>query len=348
MTNSELAPATIGYRRQAWSRRPPATEPAIDKGLGLTGRDPRQYEQPGTSLDAAKSRFLTAKRSKHLSPRTLDQYEWALGKFTNWLREHDVQEVGAITDSHIEEFMAEYESRGCEAEYVHGFARVIKTWLRLLHWKGLIAANPMATVEMPKLPRNKLPGFSTEEMLRLIGACRNTRERALLEVLLDTGLRAAELGGLNICDVDFEAGQVQVAHGKGDRSRVVHLEPPTIETIRRYLAERGGVEPGDPLFPSTRSGQRLTPNALLLICRRLGQRAGVEPCGPHRVRRTFASTAIRNGMNVYALQEMMGHADLETLGRYVTLTKADLAAEHRRCSPVQTMLRSGPAPERHS
>jgi integrase len=106
-----------------------------------------------------------------------------------------------------------------------------------------------------------------------------------------------------------------VRQGKGRRDRVAFLGAKARKALLKYLLTRPDAEPAEPLFPSVRTGERLKPNGLLLLCRRLGARAGVEHCHPHTFRRTFALWSLRAGMNIYALQQIMGHSDLEVLAQ---------------------------------
>lgn len=92
-----------------------------------------------------------------------------------------------------------------------------------------------------------------------------------------------------------------------------------------------------PLFPSLTGGP-LTPNSLLLLCRRLGERADVPHCHPHTFRRMFAITSLRNGCDLARLAVLMGHADTQVLRRYLPFVADDLADAHERYGPVDSLL----------
>ena len=102
--------------------------------------------------------------------------------------------------------------------------------------------------------------------------------------------------------------------------------------------ERGEVAAADPLWLSLTTGSGLTRSGLRLILHRLGKRADVMPCSPHVFRRTCALWSLRAGMNIYALQQMMGHTELTTLQRYLALVEADIEQAHRNHGAVDNMF----------
>jgi site-specific recombinase XerD len=203
--------------------------------------------------------------------------------------------VDQITPATIRAFLTSIISRRRSSSYVHGHARVIRTWLRFLHLEDAIEVNPMERVAMPRVERKILPTFTKDELEQLLAACQTARERAMVLVLIDTGVRASEFVHLALADVDLESGRVVVRQGKGRRDRLVFLRPHTVDAVRAYCAERTNITPSAPMFPSARTGGPLRPNGLLLFCRRLGARAGVEQCHPHKFRRTFATWSLARG-----------------------------------------------------
>jgi site-specific recombinase XerD len=290
------------------------------------------------TLEVASRAFVEAKVAQFCTQRTIGQYEWILTRFTRWAGERGIETVDQITSTDIRAFLTMLRSGERASSYVHGHARVIRTWLRFLEGEGLLDDNPMTRVAMPRVERKILPTFTKDELERLFAACKTTRERAMMLVLIDTGVRASEFVHLVLADIDWESGRVVVRQGKGRRDRFVFLRPQTTGAIRAYLAERSDAERHAPLFPSARTGGPLKPNGLLQFCRRLGRRASVDECHPHKFRRTFATWALRAGMNIHAVQRLMGHADLDVLLRYLNLDEADLAEAHRRYGPVDSIL----------
>jgi site-specific recombinase XerD len=160
-----------------------------------------------------------------------------------------------------------------------------------------------------------------------------TRNRAIILLLLDTGLRASELVGLLGCDVDMRNRRIHVVNGKGDKDRLLPFSANTAQAIQRYLMTRADDSMNDPLFV-TLDGFALDRISLRRTLHRLGQRAGVADVHPHRFRHTFAIQFLRNGGNMYVLQMLLGHSTLEMCRKYLLLAQTDADETHKRASPV--------------
>lgn len=156
--------------------------------------------------------------------------------------------------------------------------------------------------------------------------------RAAFMFLLDTGVRASELCAVNLVDVNLVTGAVMIAHGKGDKSRYVFMGKHSRRAVRAYLKQRTD---SDTAMWVTDDGNRLTYWGLNQILRRRAKQAGIKKPGLHDFRRAFAINFLRNSpKDIYSLQHLMGHADLQVLRRYLRQTDADIMDAHRRASPV--------------
>lgn len=160
------------------------------------------------------------------------------------------------------------------------------------------------------------------------------RDRAIVAVLLDSGIRASELCALIISDYDQKRGRLNIRHGKGDKQRFVFLGDRSRKALWKYLSERQGAKPAEPLF-ATQTGTHLDRNNLRHLLKNIADRAGVENCHPHRFRHTYAIEFLRNGGNVFELQKILGHTDLKTVQRYAKLAEIDLEATRSR-SPADS------------
>jgi integrase/recombinase XerD len=176
--------------------------------------------------------------------------------------------------------------------------------------------------------------LSIHDIQRLVDACKWKRDRAIVLTLTDTGVRAMELVTMTVGNIDLDAGWIHVRQGKGRKGRIVPLSEQTAQAIRRYFAKRG--EPGDdePAWVSAETGTALTDSGLRQRLKRLGRKAGVKNANPHTLRRTFATHALINGMDIYMLREIMGHNDITVLRHYLAFAPAALAQAHARHSPL--------------
>ncbi len=298
-----------------------------------------------SKLDLAVRTFLLAKEAERCTAKTLAHYRYGLSGFVAFLQRQHVSEVSGITPTHIRTYLLALQRRGLKDTTQHAQARAIKAWLNWLVCEGELQQSPMRTVAMPRLEQRIPEPFTREEVRRLLAACdrqtpRGSRDYALALVALDTGLRLAELASLKVGQVDMRTGLATVM-GKGRKQRQVVVGAKARAAMLKMLACTDA-RPGDGLWPAFNlRGERvgtLTREGVRLAIVRLGQRAGVQPCGPHRFRRTFALWSLRDGMDLHSLRLLMGHADLDVLQRYLKLAGEDVEKAHRLHSPADRLL----------
>lgn len=278
-------------------------------------------------------------QSRGLTQATLDYYQWRIQPWLVWLQSQDIGYVGDITSAHVRRYYIHLHESGNAAHSVHAAARAIRRFCNFCVAEDLLDTSPAAKVAMPVLPNKKLPAFTVDEIRAVVDACETERERAIVLMLLDTGLRAAELVSLSGGDVDMTTGAVHVI-GKGRKERVVYLSWDTLKQLRRYYRTGPGwPEVDEPVIRAERSGQRLGRSGLFQLMRSLQKRSGIAHCKPHTFRRTFALTMLRQGCDVYTLQHLMGHADLDMLRKYLAITDEDARTAHSRYSPVAALLK---------
>jgi integrase/recombinase XerD len=165
------------------------------------------------------------------------------------------------------------------------------------------------------------------------------RDQALFLFLLDTGARATETTNINLDDINLRTGEILIRSGKGGKPRKVFIGKITRKAIRAYLkvAARKFDDQNKSLWIS-KSGNGLGYSGLNLMIRRRSKRAGIEKPSAHDFRRANALNFLRNGGDIYSLQKLMGHADLQVLRRYLAQTTDDLREAHHRYSPVDNAL----------
>lgn len=310
---------------------------------GLTLR-PLQVE---TTLESVLDAFLLSREAMRCTPKTLTHYRYTCENFTRWLADHGIDRPDAITPGHVRAYLVSLQRRGLKDTTQHAHARGVKTWLRWMEAEGDIDQNPMARVAMPRLEQRIPAPYSPDDVRALLDHCdRHTaigaRNYALVLTLLDSGLRASELTGLHVGDVDMRTGLCLVT-GKGRKMRQVRIGAKARGAIVRMLGYREATEPGAPLWAAydghgKESSKALTPNGLQTTLRRLGRAAGVEPCAPHRFRRTFALWCLRDGMDLHSLRMLMGHSTLDVLQRYLALAGEDIERAHKAHSPADRLL----------
>ncbi|MGI6367895.1 MAG: tyrosine-type recombinase/integrase [Anaerolineae bacterium] len=300
-----------------------------------------------STLQSVFDAFLLSREAMRCTPKTLVHYRYTCQSFVRFLQEQGIDSPAAITPQHVRAYLVSLQRRGLKDTTQHAHARGIKTWLRWLEDEGDIPRNPMAKVAMPRLEQRIPPPFSRDDVRTLLSACdRHTaigaRNFALVMTLLDTGLRASELMAMKVGDVDMRTGLCTVL-GKGRKMRQVRVGSKARQALVRMLGYRQGVTPGGALWvvygrQGQETAQALTPNGLQTVLRRLGKQTGVQPCSPHRFRRTFALWCLRDGMDLHSLRMLMGHSSLAVLQRYLALAGEDVERAHKAHSPADKLL----------
>lgn len=304
--------------------------------------------------------FLMFKLAEGLRPATLALYRYHLNQFATWAEDPVIERVAAAD---LTAFLAwlrtDYRpvrANGDEgplsSQSVYNAWTALKSFWR---WAALTMdmPDPMAgRVPRPKVQNVEQVPFSAEEVKRLLDAAQarrrgratsnkyfihELRDRAILLMLLDTGIRAGELVALTVGSAHLPSGKIEIIDGKGGKSRIVWLGDHSRPALWRYLQERPNVDPAVPLFlsgdgPMTRSWLRKR-----LV--HLGDQAGVTGVYPHRFRHTFAVQYLRNGGDVFTLQSLLGHSSLAMVQHYLRLAQADVEHAHRRASPVDNWLK---------
>jgi integrase/recombinase XerD len=189
---------------------------------------------------------------------------------------------------------------------------------------------------MPAVEKKQLLMLTPNEVQQVLKACLTLRDRMIILLLADSGIRKAEACALNWGDVNFECGLIRVLRGKGGKYRRVVIGDITRQILLDYR-ETGNHGPHDPLI-QTRTGTRMTLSGMQSVFMRISERAGLKVT-PHALRRTFATLSHRAGMDLLELQALMGHASLEMTKHYIHMLDDDLLEAHKEHGPVDKYLR---------
>ena len=254
--------------------------------------------------------YILDARSRNLSPRSIRYYEQQIGWFIEFLMLQGCDRLDAITAHHIRlYFLHLQEKRGWKPASVQAAARAIRAFFNFCVTEELLEKSPMRKVKMPKVTERLLPAFTDADIRKLLAVTDNQRDRAMILCLLDTGCRASEFLEWNLEDVNLVTGTVRVRLTKNRSERTVYLGSRARRELLKYFASERTC-PDDPVWRTFDRRTRLTFYGLQSLLKKLSKKSGVSPCNPHRFRRTCALMSLRNGMNVYALQRIMGHSDL--------------------------------------
>lgn len=284
-------------------------------------------------LQDAYTDFLLSRQAMMCTKRTMEFYAFTLRKIAQWLERNNVHQPNEITSRNIRALLGEMVDRGYSDSYIHSYARVIRTFTRFL-LKEKYIYEPV-DFDMPKIGKKRLLVYNKEEVQQILKACKNKRDKAFILLMVDSGLRQAEVIALNWGDVDISSGIVRVEKGKGRKARSVVIG---IHTRRALLKYRNEVDYQDnkPLF-QTKCGGRFTSSGLRSWLLRISELAGIH-ISPHALRRTFATLSLRAGMNVIQLQGLLGHSTLEMTRHYIELLDGDLVKAHKEHGPIDFIM----------
>lgn len=281
---------------------------------------------------------------RRVSAHTLRAYEREVAGFTEFCsRELDVSRPGEATQAVLRAFVAHLHSRRLARTSVQRALAAVRTYFRFLRRENVVASNPARALAGPRAARTLPDVLTAPEAASLLEALPDTpagrRGRAALELLYGAGLRAAELVGLDLDDLDQGRRLVRVK-GKGGKERVVPFGRAAAAALAAYLPERREwrgaapeLEAGEPLFVNQRGG-RLSDRSLRRIVDQAVQRAAtLRRVHPHTLRHAFATHLLEAGMDLRAIQELLGHASLATTQKYTHLDLAHLMEIYRKTHP---------------
>lgn len=285
--------------------------------------------QDGTMYDNSQyiDMFIDAKRVENLSARTLRYYGETIRRCVDYIG----KPIRLIDANDIRRCLSwSMTERGCSPVTVNNERRVLSTFFQWLENEDIIRKSPVKRTKSLKEERADKKPFSDEDVARLRESCRDDRERAVVELLLSSGMRVAELCGLNRADMDMHGRECEVL-GKGRKRRTCYFSAEARLYLERYLESR--TDDNQALIVSTnRPHARLGISAVEKMMRSLGRRAGVANTHPHRFRRTMATNNLRRGMKLEEIQQLLGHSNMDTTLIYAKVDHELLKVNARRLS----------------
>jgi site-specific recombinase XerD len=296
----------------------------LDFSLKLqTSPDHLKKIQKIISLESAFAGFLVACEARALSVHTIEDYSRAIRMFIAYVGNMPMQD---ITVNQIAGFLASVRRQGVgEKTILNRHIGLAAFWTWALK-NEIVDRHIVRQVEKPKPPEIIIEPFKESEVRALLNEVRKNpeRDRAIIYLLLDTGLRASELVSLDREEIDLENHRIIVKKGKGNKDRKVPFCNKTAAVLAYYLKNCTDRKPFN-----------IKRRSLTHVVFRLGLRSGVRNVHPHRFRHTFAINYLRNGGDVFTLQKILGHTTMEMVKRYLHIAQTDIDRAHHRASPVE-------------
>jgi integrase/recombinase XerD len=303
-----------------------------------------------SGLAAPAAAFLETLAARHYSRPSIDAHRWALRQFTAWADSRGTPDPSTYTRADIEEyqlFLHRYLSpRGCRPLAINTQLARLGCVRRFFVWlcrSGTIPANPAADLDLPRKQARLLPKFLSEKEVQALLAVPNTadpfglRDRAILELFYATGIRRTEMANLDHGDYDPDTGTLFIRKGKGGKSRMLPVGERAAAWLARYLAEsrpRFHHLPQESALFLSGYGERFSPGYIGNWIKKLMKRCGIDKPGScHLWRHSCATDMHRGGADIRYVQEMLGHARMETTQIYTHVHIEALREVHTRCHP---------------
>ncbi len=276
----------------------------------------------GILLSKAIEGFTLSCQARRLSPHTIADYTRTLNRFLQHIGDQPIAEIGI---SQVEAFLANQPGREKTILNRHIGLSALWTWAMR---ENYVNRHIIRLIRRPDPQKVVIEPFSKTEVKAMLSSVKRNenRDRSLIMLLLDTGLRASELIGLKLSDIDLVARRIKVL-GKGNKERLIPFSPRTASALFRHISSLD-TGPETKIYPYTR-------NSLADLVRAIGNRAGLKGAHPHRFRHTFAINYLKNGGDPFTLQDILGHTTMEMVKVYLHIAQVDIDTVHKRASPVE-------------
>lgn len=289
--------------------------------------------------EAAKRQFLEhIEIERGRAVKTIENYDRYLSRYFAQMK---IKKVADISEQNIREFRLWLNrqpgtgSGSMKRRTQNYYMIALRAFLKFLRKRSIDCISP-ERIELAKLPERELDLITPNELDRLMKAAdgteeKNLRDKAILELLFSTGLRVSELCSLD-SDLDLSQDSLSV-RGKGEKVRVVFLSPAAKNAVAAYLKARKDM--AEALFVNFPLGKvmpsRLTPRSVERIIKQYAVRAGItKKVTPHVLRHSFATDLLNNGADIRSVQQLLGHASINTTQIYTHVTDAHLREVHKK------------------
>lgn len=286
--------------------------------------------------------FLMDCRFRNLSPFTIEGYHvylkslqrdleaWQLSLDTLTPKDLSVRMVGEMLD------------KALKPNTINGKIRTLQQFFKFLCQDGQMETNLADGLKPIKNDRKMIHTFSEEQVQRILAESDQTtftglRDYAIMLLFLETGIRVMEMSLLTVSDVNFEENFIRIKMGKGRKFRSVPIQATCVQTLKRYLEERGE-QPFDQLW-ITVFDKPLARNSIINLVKDHMNNAKITGVygACHIFRHTMAKFFLMNGGDIFTLQYLLGHANLEMTRYYVELFSTDIHKQHEKYSPIENL-----------
>ena len=269
--------------------------------------------------------FISSKKVEGCSDKTIHYYRSSIEKLIMVVKKN----VCDIATNDIRCFLAELqEQRGLSKVTIDNLRRIYSSFFSWLEDEDYITKSPVRRIHKVRTDALVKEVMTDENIEVLRDSCQESRDVAIIDLLISTGMRVGELVKINREDIDFQERQC-VVFGKGNKEREVYFNARTKIHLKKYLEQRTDSNPA--LFVSLKKPHtRLTISGVEVRLRQLGKMVNLTKVHPHKFRRTLATMAIDKGMPIEQVQKMLGHVKIDTTLHYAMVNQANVKIAHRK------------------
>ena len=278
------------------------------------------------------------RNERNVSPHTLRSYHSDLEQLSTFLGD---KELSAVDHQTLRRFIAHLMQGEVKKSSIARKLSAIRTFFRYLNREGILTSNPARLVATPRREQRLPAVLTADDAIRLMESPQSKkpadndsilRDRAVLETLYSTGIRASELIGMNREDIDRHDSLIRI-RGKGRKERIVPVGTKALDAIDAYLGRLAGSSDIAAVFLGP-SGKRLTARTVQRILENHRKQLGLQQkASPHTLRHSFATHLLESGADLRAIQELLGHASLSTTQRYTHVNLDSLMEVYDKAHP---------------
>ena len=279
---------------------------------------------------------------KGLSKNTQQSYSYDLQHYFNYLNAKQITDLGTVTKKDADAFVAEFMAKEYKGSSLARLIATMHAFHKFLMVERIITINPWEHITAPKLPKKLPVSLTRAETVALLqgndflkAEALDLRNRSIIQMLYDTGMRVSELIHVKINDINFHERVVRI-FGKGGKERLNPISMAGIVVIINYIEEMRPILDSDtsPYLFLNQQGKPLTRQGIWKIIKRRAKLVGIQKdISPHVLRHTFATHLLENSANLRLVQDLLGHTDIMTTQMYTHLAAQKIHDKYQEVHP---------------
>ena len=279
-------------------------------------------------------------REKRASDNTVNAYMKDLEHFEDFVVSRGIARITDVANSDIVAYLIELKKQGRSKSTVNRRLTSIRTFYKFLVREGKVKENPAEDIKSPRIEKKDIEFLSIDEVNRLMTlpdeSIKGIRDRAILELMYATGIRASELIDMKLDDLNMRMGFVKCT-GEHSKARIIPIGRPARHALEDYVYDARPVllkkSTSEKLFVNY-AGESMTRQGLWKILKEYGEEAGLKiRLTPQVLRNSFAVHMLQNGADIKSIQELMGHEDIAATQAYLAVTKNRIKDVYDRAHP---------------